>query len=74
MVRLNKLRAAHAYHGRLFVRDSDDRRHLIRTVTDLSAFGDPREARLELAGRPGLPAARRSASSVVPDGAQSMVS
>ena len=74
LVRLNKLRAAYAYDGRLFVRDSDDRRHLIRTVADLSAFGDPREARLELASRAGLPAARRSASSVVPDGAQPMVS
>ena len=57
----------------MVVRDSDDRRHLIPTVIDLSAFGDPKEARLELARRAGLPAARRSASSVVSDGAQPMV-
>lgn len=64
----------YAYDGRFFVRDSDDRRHFIRTVTDLSAFKDHREARLELARRAGLPAARRSASSAVPDGVQSLVS
>ena len=57
----------------MVVRDSDDRRHPIRTVTDLSAFGDPKEAILELTRRAGLPAARRSACSVVPDGAQPMV-
>lgn len=74
LVRVNKLKAAYAYDGRLIVRDSDDRRHLIRTNSDLSAFGDTKEARTELSRRASLQAARRSPSSTVPDGAQPMVS
>lgn len=74
LVRVNKLKAAYAYDGRLFVRDCDDRRHLIRTNSDLSAFGDTKEAKLELSRRVSLQAARRSPSSAVSDGAQPMVS
>lgn len=74
LVRAEKLKTAYAYDGRIFVRDNDETRQQIQTDADLSAFGDPKEAREELARKAGPPAALRSSSAEVSVGAQPMVS
>lgn len=51
LVRTNKLRSAYASDGKIFVRDKDDHRRLIRNDSDILEFGDPKEARNELTRR-----------------------
>ena len=51
LVRTNKLRSAYASDRKIFVRDKDDHRRLIRNDSDILEFGDPKEARNELTRR-----------------------
>lgn len=51
LVRTYKLRSAYASDGKIFVRDKDDHRRLIRNDSDFLEFGDPKEARTELTKR-----------------------
>lgn len=48
LVRTGKIKAAYASDGKIFVRDNGEHRHLIKTFSDLSMFGDPKEAREQL--------------------------
>lgn len=49
LVRAGKLKAAYASDGKIFVRDNGERRHLIKTKSDLSLFGDPKDSREQMA-------------------------
>lgn len=51
LVRTNKPRSAYASDGKIFVRDKDDHRRLIRNDSDILEFDDPKEARNELTRR-----------------------
>lgn len=64
LVRTNKLNSAYASDGKIFVRDKDDHRRLIKYDSDILEYGDPKEARNELTRRSRLvPSASASASS-----------
>lgn len=69
LVRVHKLKTAYASDGKIFVRDNDEHRHLMKTDSDLALFGDPKEARKELAKPTDLPAPTPSTSA---GGAHSM--
>ena len=45
LVRTNFLKAAYSSDGKLFVRDKEDKRHIINSDGDLSDFGDVNEAK-----------------------------
>lgn len=49
MVRVNKLQSVFCSDEKIFVKANDDERHLIKCDIDLSEYGDPKEARKELA-------------------------
>lgn len=55
LFRVDILKAAYASDGKVFVRDQEDHRHLIKTDSDIAEFGDPKEARNELARRARQP-------------------
>lgn len=45
LVRVKELNVAYSSDGKIFIRDCDDRRHLIKNDSDLLKFVDPVEAR-----------------------------
>lgn len=55
LFRVEKLAAAYSLDGRLFVRDDQNHRHYIQSDDDLKVFGDPTEAKKELALLARLP-------------------
>ena len=42
LVRVNKLHSAYASDGKIFVKDNDDERYLIKCTSDLTQYGDPK--------------------------------
>lgn len=49
LVRVKLIKSAYSSDGKIFIRDTDDRRQLIKNDSDILKFGDPVEARKELA-------------------------
>ena len=54
LARANKLQYAYASDGKIFVKDNDDDRHLIKSTNDLNKFGDLKQVKKELAARAQL--------------------
>ncbi|MCG8049332.1 MAG: septum formation initiator family protein [Candidatus Thiodiazotropha endolucinida] len=48
LVRVKLLKNAYSTDGKIFVRDNNDERHMIKTCSDILKFGDPDEARRRL--------------------------
>ena len=48
LVRANPLKAAYSSDGKLFVRDKEDKRHIINSDDDLNDFGDVNETKKQL--------------------------
>ena len=51
LVRVKALKAAYSFDGRIFVRDLDDKRHLIKSNADICQFGDVNGALRHLESR-----------------------
>ena len=59
LVRAKKLLASYSSDGKIFVQDEANKRHVIGTHEELRKFGDPEEARQELAKAKRRPASAR---------------
>ena len=48
LMRANKLKSAYSSDGKIFIRDNDDNRLVVKSDSDILEYGDPEEARKQL--------------------------
>ena len=47
---MGKLKSAYSSDGKIFIRDNDEERYMIKSKSDILQYGNPDEARIKLTG------------------------